>query len=127
MTPADLHYTSDHEWVRTEADGSITFGITDYAQNAMGDIVFVQLPDVGAAVPASDTCAEVESIKSVAEVYAPVSGTVLEVNTALEASPELVNTDPYAGGWLVRMTPDDPTAIGELLNAAAYDALVAGL
>jgi glycine cleavage system H protein len=127
MTPADLHYTSDHEWVRTEADGSITFGITDYAQNAMGDIVFVQLPDVGAAVPASDTCAEVESIKSVAEVYAPVSGTVLEVNTALESSPELVNTDPYAGGWLVRMTPDDPTAIGELLNAAAYDALVAGL
>jgi glycine cleavage system H protein len=127
MIPDDLRYTTDHEWVRMEPDGSLTFGITDYAQDAMGDVVYVQLPEVGRSVAAAESCAEVESIKSVAEVYAPVGGAVQATNDALEGSPELVNSDPYASGWLVRLMPDDPAAVDALLDASAYGSHIAGL
>ncbi len=123
MFPEDLKYTVEHEWVRTEASG-VQVGITDYAQDALGDIVFVQLPAVGDEVTAGATCGEVESTKSVSDVYAPLSGTVTEVNAALEATPELVNSDPYGEGWMMRIAPSDPTAVDGMLDATAYAAHV---
>ncbi len=124
MLPEDLRYTAEHEWVRTpgEADGSVRVGITDYAQDALGDIVYVQLPAVGDEVAAGTAVGELESTKSVSDVYAPVSGTVVARNEALDATPELVNTDPYGEGWLFEVAPSgDP---GELLDAAGYSALI---
>ena len=123
--PDDLRYSSDHEWVRVEGD-TIRIGITDYAQDALGDVVFVQTPEAGAAVAPGDSFGEVESTKSVSEVYAPVAGSVLEVNAELEASPELVNSDPYGAGWIAVLTPDDPAAVAALLDAAAYRQLTDG-
>ena len=117
--PQELRYTEDHEWVRSE-DGKIRIGITDYAQDALGDVVFVDLPEPGNHYDAGATMAEVESTKSVAEVYAPVAGTISEANGALGDTPELVNDAPYGDGWFVLMEPDDPSAIEELLDAAAY-------
>ena len=122
MIPEDLQYTKDHEWLRTEGD-TVRVGVTDYAQDALGDIVFVTLPEAGTHVQAGETCGEVESTKSVSDIYAPVTGTVVERNDALDAAPELVNSDPYGDGWMLAIRIDDPadgSGDAELLDAAAY-------
>ncbi|MHB1137429.1 MAG: glycine cleavage system protein GcvH [Microthrixaceae bacterium] len=123
--PDELRYSSDHEWIRTE-DGTVRVGITDYAQDALGDVVFVQVPEVGATVAAGDSFGEVESTKSVSEIYAPIAGTVVEINPDLEASPELVNSDPYAAGWIALIEPSDPASVESLMDAAAYRQLTEG-
>lgn len=123
--PEDLRYTSDHEWARME-DGKIRVGITDYAQDALGDVVFVQLPAPGAAVGPGQSMSEVESTKSVSDVYAPVAGTVVEVNTELSDAPQRLNEDPYGEGWLCVIEPTDPAAVGGLLDAGAYRSLLEG-
>ena len=123
--PEELRYSTDHEWVRLE-DGRARVGITDYAQDSLGDVVFVQVPEVGSQVAAGDSFGEVESTKSVSEIYAPLAGTVVEVNADLEASPELVNSDPYAGGWIAVIELADAEAAGALLDAAAYRELTEG-
>lgn len=123
--PDELRYSSDHEWIKIE-DGKVRVGITDYAQDALGDVVFVQVPEVGAEVAAGDSFGEVESTKSVSEIYAPVAGTVVEVNAELDASPELVNSDPYSGGWIAVIELSDPAAAESLLDAAAYRQLTEG-
>ncbi len=120
MIPDDLRYTAEHEWVAGDGDGPVRVGITHFAQDALGDIVYVQLPDEGAVVQAGESFGEVESTKSVSEIYAPVSGTVVARNEKLADEPELINTEPYGAGWLVEITPGDPSALGELLDAAAY-------
>ncbi|MGC5022339.1 glycine cleavage system protein GcvH [Micromonospora sp. DT47] len=120
MIPEDLRYTAEHEWV-VGADGSaVRVGITHFAQEALGDIVFVQLPDEGAVVAAGDPLGEIESTKSVSEIYAPVSGTVAARNEVLGDTPEVINSDPYGAGWLLEITPDDPAAVDGLLTADAY-------
>lgn len=116
--PQDLHYTDEHEWVRIGEDLA-RVGITDYAQNALGDVVFVTLPSVGATVTAGQACGEVESTKSVSDLFAPVSGTVVACNDALEAAPELVNSEPYGEGWMFEVRLSDPDSV-QLLDAAAY-------
>ena len=120
----DLHYTAEHEWVRRSGDDIARIGITDFAQSALGDVVFVQLPDVGAEVTAGESFGEVESTKSVSDLYAPISGTVSAVNGDLEGSPQLVNSDPYGAGWLVDIQVSDvaglESAISALLDAEAY-------
>lgn len=121
--PAELRYSSDHEWVRVEGD-TIRLGITDFAQDNLGDVVYVQLPEVGSAVEAGDAFSEVESTKSVSDIYSPVSGTVSEVNSALEATPELLNGDPYGEGWICAIALSDPSQLDSLLDADAYRALV---
>jgi glycine cleavage system H protein len=122
--PDDLRYTSEHEWVRSpgEAGGSVRIGITAYAQDQLGDIVYVSLPEVGAEVDGGAAVGELESTKSVNDVYAPVAGTVAAVNEALDATPELVNSDPYGEGWLYELVPSDPAAVEGLMDAAAYQA-----
>jgi glycine cleavage system H protein len=120
--PADLRYTSEHEWVRVEADGTVRVGITDHAQDALGDVVYVSLPAEGEAVTAGGACGEVESTKSVSEITAPVSGTVSGHNPGLETRPDLVNTDPYGEGWMFTVTPTDPAEVEGLLDAEAYAA-----
>ena len=121
--PDDLRYTTDHEWARVE-DGRVRMGITDYAQDALGDIVFVQLPAVGAVVEAGSSFSEIESTKSVSDVYAPVSGEVVEVNDTLSDSPQRVNEDPYGEGWICVLAPSDPGAVHSLLDAEGYRTLV---
>ena len=123
--PDELRYSSDHEWVRVEGD-KIRIGITDYAQDALGDVVFVQVPEPGQSLDSGATFGEVESTKSVSEIYAPIAGTVLEVNADLEASPELVNSDPYGAGWIAIVTPADASATESLMDAAAYRQLTDG-
>jgi glycine cleavage system H protein len=122
--PADLHYTAEHEWVRRSGDDTVRVGITDFAQSALGDVVFVQLPDVGSEVTAGESFGEVESTKSVSDLFAPVSGTVSAVNGDLEASPQLVNSDPYGAGWLLDVRVSDAaeleSAISALLDAETY-------
>ena len=122
--PPDLHYTADHEWVRRTGDSTVRVGITDFAQSALGDVVFVQLPDVGTEVTAGESFGEVESTKSVSDLYAPVSGKVSAVNSDLEGNPQLVNSDPYGAGWLLDVQASDvaalEAAIAELLDAEAY-------
>jgi len=125
VSPEDLQYTKDHEWVRSE-DGTVRVGVTDYAQEALGDIVFVTLPESGTHVTAGETCGEVESTKSVSDVYAPVTGTVVERNDALDSSPELVNSDPYGDGWMMAIRPDDTTSAEGLLDASTYEAGLSG-
>jgi glycine cleavage system H protein len=122
MYPEDLKYTAEHEWVRSpgESDGSIRIGITHYAQDALGDIVYVSLPEVGQDVSAGTPCGELESTKSVSDVYAPLDGTVTAVNGSLDATPELVNNDPYDAGWLFELRPADASAVEALMDAAAY-------
>jgi glycine cleavage system H protein len=122
--PEDLRYTREHEWLRVE-DGRGRVGISDYAQDALGDVVYVQLPDVGLDVIASASCCEVESTKSVSEIYAPVSGSVVEVNGALEDAPERINQEPYGGGWLFVIELSDPAEVDGLLDAAGYQAFLA--
>jgi glycine cleavage system H protein len=126
LYPDDLKYTAEHEWVRTpgESAGSVRVGITDYAQDALGDIVYVQLPEVGEAVTAGAAVGELESTKSVSDVYSPVTGEVVARNDSLDATPELVNTDPYGAGWLFEVAVSDDGATSELLDAAAYEELV---
>ena len=123
MIPDDLRYTSEHEWIRVTGGSGVRIGITDYAQDSLGDIVFVQLPDVGTAVTAGDAVGEVESTKSVSDLYAPVSGTVTARNEALDAEPELVNGEPYGGGWMLEIELADPSAPDNLLSAEDYRVL----
>jgi glycine cleavage system H protein len=118
--PDDLRYTKEHEWVRDEGDGRVRVGITDYAQDALGDVVYVDIPDVGTIVTGNQPFSEVESTKSVSEVFAPVSGTVLERNASLDERPELVNDAPYGDGWIAMIQMSDPAELGGLLDAAAY-------
>ena len=124
MYPEDLKYTSEHEWIRTpgEADGSVRVGITHFAQDSLGDIVFVSLPEVGTQVQAGSPVGELESTKSVSDIYAPVTGTVVARNEALDSTPEVVNNDPYGDGWLFEVVPDDIASVDGLLDAAAYQA-----
>ncbi len=122
--PQDLRYTKEHEWVRDEGDGRVRVGITDYAQDALGDVVYVDVPDVGTVVATNQPFSEVESTKSVSDVYAPVSGTVVERNVALDERPEMVNDAPYGDGWLVLIQASDLTELQELMDAAAYRAFV---
>ncbi len=121
--PEDRKYRREHEWVAVEGDAA-RVGITDYAQDQLGDVVYVQLPEVGLEVVANSSCAEVESTKSVSEIYAPVSGTVSAVNEALSDEPERLNTDPYGEGWIFTVTMADPGELDALLDAAGYQALV---
>jgi glycine cleavage system H protein len=123
--PDDLRYSTDHEWIRVE-DGKVTIGITDYAQDALGDVVFVDLPEVGAAVEVSASISEVESTKSVSDIYAPVSGTIAEVNADLGDAPERLNEDPYGEGWICVIELTDPSQVDKLLTAADYRELVEG-
>jgi len=118
LIPDDLRYTAEHEWVAPGA--TVKVGITHFAQDALGDIVYVQLPDAGIAVEAGQPFGEVESTKSVSEIYAPVSGTVVATNARLADEPDLINTDPYGDGWLVEIEPTDPDKIGQLLDAGGY-------
>jgi glycine cleavage system H protein len=123
VIPDELRYTEAHEWVRDGADGVLRVGITDYAQAQLGDVVFVDLPAVGDTVTAGAPCGEVESTKSVSEIYAPVSGEVTDVNGALDGSPELVNAGPYDDGWMFEVRPADGTSLDDLLDAEAYRGL----
>ncbi len=123
--PESLRYSSDHEWARAE-DGRVRIGITDYAQDALGDVVFVDLPEVGRKVAQGDSCAEVESTKSVSEIYAPVAGTVVEANGDLGENPERLNEDPYGDGWICVIEPEDASQLDSLLDAEGYRALIEG-
>lgn len=123
--PDDLRYSTDHEWARTE-DGRVRVGITDYAQDSLGDVVFVGVPEVGRRVEAGESCSEVESTKSVSEIYAPVSGTIVEVNTDLAENPERLNEDPYGEGWIFVIQLDNPDQLGKLVDAEGYRALIEG-
>jgi glycine cleavage system H protein len=121
VIPEDLHYTAEHEWVAPRPGStSVRVGITHFAQDALGDIVFVQLPETGTKVTAGEALGEVESTKSVSEIYAPVSGTIVARNDGLGDEPELINTDPYGAGWLVDIEPQDPSSLDDLLDAAGY-------
>jgi len=117
--PSDLKYTDSHEWIRSESDGTVTIGITDHAQGALGDLVFVELPAVGRKLGAGEACAVVESVKAASDVYAPLAGEVVAVNEAITNSPELVNRNAYAA-WLFRLRPSDANALSSLLDASAY-------
>ena len=123
MIPDDLRYTAEHEWVKAVADG-VRVGITDHAQEALGDIVFVTLPAPGTQVVGGQTLGEVESTKSVSDIYAPLSGEVVARNEALDARPELVNADAYGDGWMIEIRPNDPADVDALLDRAAYEAIV---
>jgi glycine cleavage system H protein len=122
VTPEDLKYTEEHEWVATKG-ATVRVGVTDYAQEQLGDVVYVQLPEVGQQIDSGAPVGEVESTKSVSEIYAPVSGEVSAVNEALTDQPELINTDPYGEGWIFEVTLDDPDALDALLEAEAYQAI----
>jgi glycine cleavage system H protein len=123
--PDDLRYSTDHEWARAE-EGRVRVGITDYAQDALGDVVFVDVPEVGAQVEKGAAVAEVESTKSVSEIYAPMAGTVVDVNSELSDNPERLNEDPYGEGWIFALELDDPAQLDELLDAEGYRALIEG-
>lgn len=120
--PGDLKYTKSHEWVREDDDGTVVVGITDHAQSALGDLVFVEPPEAGTEVSAGDACAVVESVKAASDVYSPVSGEIVEGNEALADSPELVNQDPYGDGWIMRIQLNDASELDELLDAEDYEA-----
>ncbi len=120
--PSDLKYTKSHEWVSDNENGTITVGITDHAQELLGDLVFVELPEVGKELDAEEACAVVESVKAASDIYAPVAGEVTEVNEALEDQPELINSDPYGEGWLFKMKVADPDSLESLLSADEYAA-----
>ena len=126
MIPGELKYTAEHEWVREDSPESATVGITHYAQDSLGDIVFVSLPAVGDEVSAGQSCGEVESTKSVSELYAPISGRITEVNEAVDSAPELINSAPYGAGWLFRLAPSDADQLSGLLSASEYEAMTQG-
>jgi glycine cleavage system H protein len=121
---ADLRYMKSHEWARLEADGSVTVGISDHAQSALGELVFVELPEVGKRLEAGASAAVVESVKAASDVYCPISGTVLAVNAALSDKPETINSDSYGEGWMFKLAPDDVGSLALLLDAAAYTATI---
>ncbi len=123
--PAELRYTKSHEWVRTLPDGSVEIGITDHAQQALGDLVFVEVPEAGRALSAGDTCAVVESVKAASDVYSPLGGEVVAGNAALATQPELINQDPYGKGWILRLKPASGGAAAALMDAGAYQAEIA--
>lgn len=118
--PEELYYTKTHEWVRVEADETLTVGITDHAQNLLGDMVFIQTPELEALYGTGDDCAVVESVKAASDVYSPIAGEVIQINEALIENPELVNQDPYGDGWLFKIKPEDSGEVEELMDAAAY-------
>lgn len=122
--PAELKYSQEHEWLRLEDDGTYTVGITEHAQELLGDMVFVDLPDVGSTVGAGDDCAVAESVKAASDVYAPISGEIVAVNEELSDAPELVNSEPYEGGWMFRIKASDAAEVAALLDASAYEALL---
>lgn len=122
--PNELKYSKEHEWLRKEADGSYTVGITEHAQELLGDMVFVDLPEVGSTVSIGDDCAVAESVKAASDIYAPISGEIIAVNSELEGAPELVNSEPYAGGWIFKIKASDESEQASLLDAAAYEALL---
>lgn len=122
--PAELRYASSHEWTRLESDGTVTVGITDHAQDLLGDVVFVECPDVGRQVNAGEECAVVESVKAASDIYAPISGEVIAVNEALTDSPELVNSEPYGAAWFFKIKPSDVSELDKLLDADAYGAAI---
>lgn len=122
--PADLLYTKDHEWVKVHDDGTATVGITDYAQESLGDITFVEFPDSGDTYATGDTFGVVESVKAASDLFMPVDAEVIEVNDAVDASPELLNQDPYEGGWLLKIKLQDPSQLEGLLNAEAYQGII---
>lgn len=124
-TPDTLKYTKSHEWVRRESDGTVTVGITDHAQDLMGDLVYVELPEAGRKLTAGTECAVVESVKAASDVYSPVSGEIVETNSALSDTPETINKDPYGAGWMFKIRPSTPGEIDALLDAGAYNAQVA--
>ena len=119
-TPSDLRYTKEHEWVRVESNDVAVFGITDFAQSALGDVVFASLPKVGTSLTAGQTCGEVESTKSVSDIYSPVTGVVKEINEKLANNPEILNSDPYGAGWMVKLSGVSKTQIDSLLDASGY-------
>ena len=121
-TPSELKYASSHEWARLEEDGTVTVGITDHAQNSLGDVVFVELPEVGSEYGAGEEAAVVESVKAASDIYAPIAGEVIAANDALEESPETVNEYPYSDGWFFRLQPSDVSELENLLSAEDYDA-----
>ena len=121
--PADLRYAKSHEWAKTESDGTVTIGITDYAQNSLGDITYVQVPKVGASLKAGETFGVVESVKAASDLYAPVAGKVVAVNAALESAPETVNRAPYGEGWMLKLQPSTPGEVDQLFDATAYGKL----
>jgi glycine cleavage system H protein len=123
--PSELRYSTDHEWVRVDGD-TVTIGITEYAQDALGDVVFVEMPEAGTTVAAGSTFTEVESTKSVSDIYAPVTGSISAVNDTLEAQPELLNSDPYGDGWICRIQMTDPSELDGLMDADAYRTLTEG-
>jgi glycine cleavage system H protein len=122
--PTDLKFASSHEWVRKEDDGSYTVGITEHAQELLGDMVFVELPEVGDSVSAGEECAVAESVKAASDIYAPISGEVVAVNSSLEDSPELVNSDAYGDGWFFRIMPSDESEVDALLDAEGYQDVI---
>jgi glycine cleavage system H protein len=123
--PSDLRYLKSHEWARLEADGTITIGISDHAQQALGDLVFAEVPEAGRRVAAGEACAVVESVKAASDVYSPVSGEVVAGNADLGGRPELINQEPYGAGWLMRIRPDDKTQFAAMLDAKSYEAALA--
>lgn len=122
--PSDLRYAKSHEWLKPAGDGTATVGITDYAQNSLGDITYVQLPKVGATLAAGQVFGVVESVKAASDLYAPVAGEVVEVNSVLDSAPETVNSAPYEGGWMMKIKLANPAAAGALLDAAAYEKVI---
>jgi glycine cleavage system H protein len=124
--PDNLKYTEGHEWLRLEDDGTVTLGITDHAQQALGELVFVDVPDAGDSFAVGDACAVVESVKAASDVYCPLAGTVTEANPALGDQPELINSGPYVEGWILRLQPQSTTDLDDLLDAEAYQQFVAG-
>lgn len=121
--PEELRYTKEHEWIRVEGD-SVVIGVTDYAQNALTDVVWVELPEIGGVVSSMESFASVESVKSVSEIYAPISGIVIEINDVLEDSPELINEDPYGEGWICKMSISDTSELTSLLDGTTYRGLI---
>ncbi len=122
--PGDLKYTKSHEWVRIEGDGAVVIGITEHAQELLGDMVYIEVPDVGRSLGAGEACAVVESVKAASDVYSPVSGQVTAANAALADAPETVNSDPYGDGWLMKLAPTERGELDQLLDAEAYEALL---
>lgn len=122
--PEELRYNDSHEWVRQEEDGTVTVGITDHAQAQLGDLVYVELPEPGLSLQANESLGVVESVKAASDIYSPIGGRVVAVNTALADAPEQVNADPYGEGWLVRLAPEDPGEIGALLDSEGYQAML---
>ena len=123
--PSNLKYTKSHEWARLESDGTVTVGITDHAQDLLGDMVYVELPEVGRKLTAGKECAVVESVKAASDVYAPIGGEVVAKNDAVESGPDLVNKEPYGAGWLFRVKPADAAELGKLLDASGYERVAA--